>query len=100
MQEKPWEYWAVVAAMCLYAATRDAEKAPLAKRIGKIVASALLAVGLSPVVAPWLGGSEELALVAIMGFGILALDLAMALLMDREFIKELIKKRVGGGSNE
>jgi uncharacterized membrane protein len=96
MMNKPWEYWAVVVAMCLYAATRDAEKAPLPKRIGKIVASGLLAIGLSPVVAPWVGGSEELALVAVMGFGILVLDIAVALLMDRQFIKDLITARIGG----
>ena len=89
----------MVAAMCLYAATRDAEKASWPKRVVKIAASGLLAIGLSPTVAPWLNGSEELALVAVMGFGILALDIAVAVLMDREFIKDLIKKRYGG-SNE
>jgi uncharacterized membrane protein len=96
MIEKSVEYWLVVIGMCLYAATRDAEKAPLAKRIGKIVASGLLAIGLSPVVAPWLGNSEEIAVMAVMGFGILVLDIAVALLMDRQFIKDLIKTRIGG----
>lgn len=97
MLSKPLEYWAVLAGMVLYAATRDAERESILRRVAKTAASALLAVGLSPALAPWLQGSEVFAAVVIMAFGALALDVGTALISDREFIKDLIKRRVGGG---
>ena len=95
---KPLEYWAVLVGMVLYAATRDAEREPIWRRIVKTLASGFLTVGLSPSVAPYLRDSETLAAVALMAFGMLALDMATALVADREFIKELIRRRVGGSS--
>ena len=83
--------------MVLYVATRDAEKEPIIKRLAKTGASAFLAVGLSPEVAPqWFLGSENLATVVIMTVGLLALDIATALFRDREFIKDMIRRRMGG----
>lgn len=93
---KPFEYWAILAGMVLYAATRDAEREPILRRAGKVAASAMLAVGLSPSIAPYLQDSEQFAVVVIMAFGILALDVATALIADREFIKSLIQRRLGG----
>lgn len=95
---KPLEYWAVLIGMVLYAASRDAEKEALWRRVVKTVASAFLAVGLSPTLAQYLRGSETAATVAIMAFGMLALDVATALIGDRQFVKDLIKSRMGGGN--
>ena len=97
MLNKPLEYWAVLIGMVLYAASRDAEKEPLIKRVVKVAASAFLAVGLSPSLAPYLRGSETAAAVAIMAFGLLILDVGTAIIGDRKFIQDLIKSRVGGG---
>ena len=99
MLNKPLEYWAVLIGMVLYAASRDAEKEALWRRVVKTVASAILAVGLSPTLAQYLRGSETAATVAIMAFGMLALDVTTALIGDRQFVKELIKARLGGGSD-
>lgn len=99
MISKPPEYWFVLAGMVIYVATRDAEKQPILIRSGKTVASALLAVGLSPELAPFIGGSESIATVVIMAVGLIALDVGVALVKDRAFIKELIRARLGGGSN-
>lgn len=100
MLNKPLEYWAVLIGMVLYAASRDAEKEPLIKRVVKVAASAFLAVGLSPSLAPYLRGSETAAAVAIMAFGLLILDVGTAIIGDRKFIQDLIKSRVGGGGGE
>jgi hypothetical protein len=100
MFHKPLEYWFVLFGMVLYAATRDAENQPLAKRYGKVLASAFLAVGLAPELAPYLRGSETIATVAIMAVGILVLDVGVALLQDRAFIKSLIRQKLGGKNDE
>jgi hypothetical protein len=97
MLNKPLEYWAVLIGMVLYAASRDAEKEALWRRVVKTIASAFLAVGLSPALAIYLRGSETAATVAIMAFGMLALDVTTALIGDRQFVKDLIKTRFGGG---
>lgn len=83
--------------MVLYAATRDAEREPLWRRGIKTLASAFLSFGLSPGLAEYLGISEILAAIAVMAFGLLALDTGTALISDRAFIKELIHRRMGGG---
>lgn len=93
---KPLEYWAVLLGMVLYAATRDAEKEPLVKRIVKTLASAFLTIGLTPTLAPWVNESEMAAAVIIMAFGMIVLDVVTALVSDREFIKELVRNRIGG----
>ncbi len=100
MLQKPFEYWAVLAGMVLYAATRDAERESLWRRTVKVVASAFLTVGLTPNVAPYLQGSETMAAVCVMAFGLLALDVATALIGDRAFIKSLIRSRLGGGKSD
>lgn len=99
MLNKPLEYWAVLIGMVLYAASRDAEKEALWRRVVKTIASAFLAVGLSPALAPYLRGSETVATVAVMAFGMMALDVATALIGDRKFVQDLIKSRLGGGPN-
>ncbi len=93
---KPLEYWAVLIGMVLYAASRDAEKEPLVKRVIKTLASAFLTIGLTPSLAPWVNESEMAAAVVIMAFGMIVLDVITALISDREFIKELVRNRVGG----
>ena len=100
MFQKPFEYWAVLVGMVLYAATRDAEREPIWRRAVKVLSSAFLTVGLTPNVAPYLQGSETMAAVAVMAFGLLALDVATALIGDRAFIRELIRSRLGGKRDE
>lgn len=96
MLNKPMEYWAVLIGMVLYAASRDAEKEALWRRVVKTIASAFLAVGLSPALSPYLRDSETAATVAIMAFGMLLLDVVTSLIGDRQFIRDLIKSRLGG----
>lgn len=99
MLNKPLEYWAVLIGMVLYAASRDAEKEALMRRVVKTGASAFLAFGLSPSLAPYMRDSEMVATVAVMAFGLLALDVGTAIIGDRKFIQDIIKSRFGGGNN-
>lgn len=94
---KSLEYWAVMCGMAIYVATRDAERESIGVRIGKTLMSALLAFGLAPSLAVWLSGSEMFATVAIMAFGQILLDVATAIARDKDFIKSLVQKRMGGG---
>lgn len=96
---KPLEYWFVLAGMVIYVATRDAEKQPFLIRSGKTLASALLAIGLSPDLARSFGTSETIVTVVIMAVGLIVLDVGVALVKDRAFIKELIRARLGGTGN-
>jgi hypothetical protein len=100
MFQKPLEYWFVLVGMALWVATRDAEREPLLKRASKTAISAALAVGISPSLAVYLNGSEVWATIAVMAFGLLVLDTASALLADRDFIKDLIRRKLGGGKDE
>lgn len=93
---KSFEYWAVMLAMILWLATRDAERESIMRRITKTAASGALAYGLSPFFAPYLKDSEEMAVVLVMGVGLIALDVLTALIGDREFLKDLLKQRFGG----
>ena len=99
MLNKPLEYWAVLIGMILYVAARNAESEAFWRRIAKTGASALLAIGGSGELAPYLRNSEALATVAIMAFGLFVLDIGSALIQDRAFIKEMIQKRLGGPNN-
>lgn len=92
---KPLEYWAALIGMMLWVAAKDAEREALWRRLLKIVASALLTIGMTPTVAPYLRGSDTAAAVALMAFGLSVLDLMTAIMADRAFIKELIRAKVG-----
>ncbi|KPD11550.1 hypothetical protein [Phaeobacter sp. 11ANDIMAR09] len=100
MLGKSLEYWAVVIGMVFYVMSRDAEREPLARRAVKTVASAFLSYGLSPTLAPLTRGSEVLAALAIMAFALVLLDTITALFADREFVKDMVRRRVGGGPKD
>ncbi|KQI66972.1 hypothetical protein AN189_18125 [Loktanella sp. 3ANDIMAR09] len=96
MLNKPVEFWLIVAGMLIYVATRAAENDPIMMRAAKAATAGLLGVGGSHEVAPFVRGSEVIAAVLIMAFAQLVLDVATAIMSDREFIKSLVRKRLGG----
>lgn len=95
-----WRYWAAVAGAAIYVAARDAETESIKRRIVKTVASAGLALGGSRELAPWVAGSEIAAAVLLMAFGTLALDLATGLIRDRALIRDIVRRRLGGGGDD
>lgn len=100
MGEFDWRYWSSLTAIALWVAIRDAERGPIIKRMIKIVSSGLLAYGAGPELAPYLNSSEITAAIVIMVLGHVALDLVTALFNDKDFIKDIIKRKLGGGSNK
>lgn len=96
MFEKPIEYWLVLIGMAIWVITRDAEREPIIRRSSKTLASGLLAVGVSPGLSEYLDGSEIWATVLVMALGLFILDTATALVADRDFIKDLIRRKIGG----
>lgn len=100
---KPFEYWAALLGTILYVAARDAEREPMARRMAKVAASALLSFGLTPTVSPYLWGSDVLAAIAVMAFGQMVLDIGMAVLMDKKLsdaLKKRVRDQVSGGSDD
>lgn len=99
MLNRPLEYWAVLVGMVLYVAARHAETEAFWRRLAKTGASAGLALGGSNDLAQWFSIPESLAVVGIMAFGLLALDVGTAVVQDRDFIKEIVKRKLGGPNN-
>lgn len=96
MLNRPLEYWAVLIGMILYVAARHAETEAFWRRLAKTGASAGLALGGSNDLAQWVSIPESLAVVGIMAFGLLALDVGTAIVQDRDFIKDIVKRKLGG----
>lgn len=103
---KPWEFWMAFLGAMVYTITRDAEQAPVKKRIGKVIASGALGFSLAddlvkiPFLSGILNGSESLSAVVIMIFGLMILDAVSLLLADPNTIKKVIQKKMGGGDDD
>ena len=93
---KPIEYWFVIAGMVLYLLTREGGRRTMRVRLTETAASGLLAIGLSPSIAPYVRGSETVAAVVFMAGGILVLDAGIALLRDKAWVQSILKRRIGG----
>lgn len=99
MQQIDWRYWATMAGVAIWVGIRDAEREPIQRRVAKTAASGLLAYGAGPTAAPYLGGSDIAATVALMAFGLLALDVLSGIISDRDFIRDALRRRLGGGND-
>ncbi|NNW55498.1 MULTISPECIES: hypothetical protein [unclassified Roseobacter] len=97
--DKPWEFWVALIAAAAYVYERGHEK-KITSRILLVISSTGLGASLSEDLAEWSGHSEILAVVVITTTGYLVLDVITSLIRDREFVKELIRKRLGGSNNE
>lgn len=96
MLDKEWQYWATACGALLYTAARDAEKAPLKRRVVKITSTALLAFGLAETVSGMIGVDELLAMAFLVVGGHLTLDVLVAVLSDRKLWTDFIRGRLGG----
>lgn len=100
LREKPIELWMTIIGLAIYVGMRDAETESISRRIGKTLASGFLALGVSPSIAEWAGFSEIIASVMVMTCGLLALDVLTGIVADREFMKQIVKRRLGGGQQD
>lgn len=89
------EVWAGIAAGMIYVYS----KSPLPSRTARLaeaVVSGLLAYAAGEWVAAWAGVHESIAVILIASLGYLILDVARSLVADRQTLKEIIIKRLGG----
>lgn len=99
MMDKPLHYWIALIVGILIVIERHKEK-PRTARIGIAAISGGMGFSLSPEAAIWTGRSETLAAMIITAFGYLVIDVLTALVADREFLKEIIRRRLGGKNDE
>lgn len=92
---KPIEYWAILCGMVIYVVMRDSERETLLRRIMKTATSALLAYGLSPALAPYFNGSENIAIIAVMSLGLIVLDTASAIFSEKDFLRKILYRVTG-----
>lgn len=93
------EVWAGIAAGMIYVFL----KSPLPTihgRASEAIVSGLLAYSTGSWAADFTGVSEPVAVILLASVGYLALDLARSIVADRQILKDIIVKRLGGGRNE
>jgi len=94
---KPVEYWVALGVVLLIVIERG-----MKARTGRVQQalmasiSAGMGVALSPSLAAWSGRSETLVVMAVTAFGYPAIDTLAALVADREAMREIIVRRLGG----
>ncbi|MCR9274405.1 MULTISPECIES: hypothetical protein [unclassified Mameliella] len=95
--DKGSEYWAAWLGVAIYMGLRNADRAPIMRRVLKLASSTLLGASLSETVSGMVGVSETLVMVFLVVGAHLVLDLMVALLSDRALIADLVRGRLGGG---
>ncbi|MBM3604282.1 MAG: hypothetical protein FJX25_05870 [Alphaproteobacteria bacterium] len=89
------EVWAGIAAGMIYVYN----KSPLparASRAAEATVSGLLAYSAGEWAAAWAGVHEAIAVILLASLGYAILDVARSLIADREILKDIIVKRLGG----
>ena len=97
---KTIDHYIALAAAMIFVALQHREK-PYLARILIAGASGGIGYSLAPEVAQiasWLG--ERMAMVMVTAFGYAALDVALALFSDKDTIKEIVSRRLGGGGRK
>lgn len=89
------EAWVAIIAGALYV-WRKGEEQPRAARTVECSISALIGYALGPDAAAWSGAPEVISFLLVTTLGYLALDLAVALLRDRELLRSIVARRLGG----
>ncbi len=96
MFDKPVEYWVAILTGAAIVVERHKGK-PWYSRIMLAGISAGIGSTVAPDLAQWTGRSETIALMLSTAFGYLVLDIALSILADRDFVKDVVRARYGGG---
>ena len=89
------EVWAGIAAGMIYVYNKS-PLATLPGRIAEAAVSGLLAYSAGEWAAEFTGVNEPVAVILLSSIGYLALDVARSVIADREVIKDIIHRRLGG----
>lgn len=93
---KPIEFWIALVVGVLIVIERHREKSAVARAVIAAISGGI-GYSMAPEFAAWTGRSETLAVMVLTAFGYLLLDLGAALIADRSLIKDVIRRRLGGG---
>lgn len=93
---KPIEYWIALVTGMLIVIDRHRNKPALARALVAAISGGI-GHSLSADFAAWMGRSETLAVMILTATGYLVMDTLMAVVSDREWLKEIIKSRISGG---
>lgn len=97
-QSRTLEVWAGIAAGCIYVYTKSPLPTKTAK-LGEAAVSGLLAFSAGTYVSEWARVPESVAVILLSSMGYLILDVARSVVADRDVLKEVIIKRLGGNKN-
>ena len=91
---EPIEFWVALFTGVLIVIERNKAR-PFVGRVFLGAISAGIGYSQTPDVAMWTGRSETLVIMVLTVFGYMALDIAGAVLADRDFIKSIIREWLG-----
>jgi len=89
------EFYIALIAAALFVYETNKEKT-FRSRFLITLTSAGLGFSVAPELSHWVGGSLVITGILVTALGFLALEVASAIVSDRNFIKELVKNRFGG----
>ena len=92
---KPVEFYVAIVAAAIYVYDSNSER-PLKSRFLITISSAMFGFSLGPTLADYVGFPEIIAAFLVTAIGFLILEIGTALIKDREYVKEIIKRRLGG----
>ena len=93
---KPIEYCVALVTGMLIVVDRHRNKGALSRALVAAISGGI-GHSLSADFAAWTGRSETLAVMILTAVGYLLMDTLMALVSDREWIKEILKSKLTGG---
>lgn len=93
--EKTSEYWLILVGMFGWLMMKKVNGVPLWKHSINSVISAVLAIGLTPMLAEKVWGGENGALILIMVGGTQLLNTLAALTEDKKWMRGLVEKMIG-----
>ena len=91
---KPLEFYVAIAAAALFVYESNKDK-PFYSRFFVTIASAGFGFSLAPEVSEYMNGPLTITGLLITALGFLVLEIAAAVVSDRQFVKDLILRRFG-----
>lgn len=96
MPDKPIEFWVALVSGMAWVARQSEAKGPVTRMV-EAGMSGGIGYSLAPDLAEWSGRSETLVVFTVSAFAFLVLDVLTSLVRDREAVKSILVKRLGGG---
>lgn len=93
--DKPVEFWVALASGMAWVARQSEAKGPIARML-EAGLSGGIGYALAPDLAQWAGRSETLTVFVVSAFAYLALDVFTSLFSDREALRAILIRRLGG----